>query len=380
MIKNNNEEDPSRVFMKVIQDGRGVEDILEAMKIFLENVAFWDGITGNVHVASRSENFITQVRRLPLHELVAIYPHGTVEDGGDKLGYVLYYHGEGLDQKTRSEALSFGLTALRLSLGGRRQVLREDQHIREEIVRGLAAGNRKLAEKVIRKANNMGWHVSGSMVAMVAEHRGGGDLSGSIGFLSGWLKSRYPNAIQGTVADDLVVLTSATDLGWKKKLEQDLAEYVGSSSTKVPFRIGVGSVASDPMDFGKSYLQARKSIDMGRRMIGHKTVMFWDDMEVMEVLASVPWNDRTRGFIDRYLGNLAMEKDRELLLSLRSLVRSSWNLKVAARDLSIHYNTMRYRYDKITSITGINDDDPWTRTSVTLAVLLDEISEDLGRK
>lgn len=362
--------------MELIRDRRGTEDILEAMRGFLENVAFWDSATGNVHVASRSEQFIAQVRRMPLHELVAIYPHGTVEEGGERLGYLLYYHGEDLDRATGEDSLAFGLTALRLSLGGRRQLIREDQQIREELVRGLIAGNKKLAEKAIRKAGSMGWQLSGPVAAVVAEPVGG-DISSAIGLLASWLRSRHPGAIQGTFMDDLVVVVPAEDSLWRRKLERDLSEYGGASKAKAGFRIGVGSPAT-PMDLGKSYLQAREAMDMGQRM--GRPVAFWEDMEVLGVLSSVPWDDGTRVFVDSRLSGIKSESDGELLRSLRALVRRSWNLKAAAADLSIHYNTMRYRLEKILSITGLNDDNPWTRISLGLAVLLDEISEDMGRK
>ncbi|SMG38007.1 PucR family transcriptional regulator [Dethiosulfovibrio salsuginis] len=363
--------------MELIQDRKGTEDILEAMRGFLQNVAFWDSITGNVHVASRSKRFIAQVRQMPLHELVAIYPHGTVEEGGEKLGYVLYYHGEELDRTTGEEALAFGLTALRVSLGGRRHLIQENQQVKEEVVRGLVAGNKKLAERAIRKAGSMGWQMSGAVAAVVAEHTGVGDLSGAIGLLSGWFRSRRPGGIQGTVNDDLVLIVPAEDPGWKGKLEQELMDYVGLSKSKVPFMIGVGSEVA-PMDLGVSYSQAREATEMGQR-IG-RSVAFWEDMEVLGILSSVPWTDRTRGFIERRLGAIKSEKDGEPLRSLRALVRRSWNLKAAAADLSIHYNTMRYRYEKLLSATGLDDDNPWARIGLGLAVLLDEVSEDMGRK
>ena len=364
--------------MEIIQDRRGTEDILEAMRCFLENVAFWDSATGNVHVASRSKQFIAQVRRMPLHELVAIYPHGTVEDGGEKLGYVLYYHGEDMDKDTGRDALAFGITALRLSLGGRRYLIKEDQSTRDEVVRGLVAGNRKLSEKAIRRAGSMGWQLSGPIAAIVAEHTGSGDLAGAIAVLSGWIRSRYPSAIQGTVSDDLVVVIQAEDHGWRNRLEKELVEYVGASNARGPFKIGVGSAVSS-MDIRHSYSQAQEAIDMGQRM-GQRSVVFWEDMEVLGIIGSIPWDDRTRGFVSGYMSGLRQEKNKDLTASLRALVRRSWNLKAAAEDLSIHYNTMRYRYDKIASITDLRDDNPWARIGLSLATLLDELSENMGRK
>lgn len=363
--------------MELIQERRGTEEILEAMGGFLQNVAFWDSATGNIHVASRSKQFIAQVRRMPLHELIAIYPHGTVEEGGERLGYVLYYHGEEVSETTVKEALAFGLTALRLSLGGRRHIIKEGQQIREEVVRGLIAGNKRLSDKAIRKAGSMGWQLSGPVAAVIAEHTGSGDLSVAIGQFSGWLRSRYPSAIQGTVSDDLVVVIPAEDAEWRSKLEQGLTEYVGSAKA-VPFRIGVGS-AVPPMELGISHIQARTAVDMGRRM-GQTAVTFWEDMEVLGILSSIPWNDDTKGFVKRRLEKLRPGRERDLLQSLRALVRRSWNMKDASRDLSIHYNTMRYRYDKIASLTDLKDEEPWSRIGLFLAVLLDELSEDMGRK
>ncbi len=369
--------EPHQIFMDIIQERGGVEEILEAMAGFLENTAFWDTSTGNIHIASRSEQFIAQMRRMPLHELVAIYPHGTVEDGGERLGYMFYYHeGDGLSQESRDLALKFGLTALKFSLGGRRYLLKEDRRIREELVRGVLAGNKRLAEKNIKKAAMAGWHLPESAVVTVAEFRGNGDPSGPIEILGGWLRSRYPQGIQATIADDLVALIPCQEGEWALRLKEALSEYTTSSHSKYPFRIGIGSPASNPMEYRKSHEEARAAIEIAQRLT-EGDVVFWRDMETLDLLSSIPWNERTKAFVKKYLGDL--DREGELASSLRALVKYGWNMKCAASALSIHYNTMRYRYDKIGSVINM-EDDPWMRLNITLAVILDELAEKMRRK
>ncbi|MCF4150597.1 helix-turn-helix domain-containing protein [Dethiosulfovibrio sp. F2B] len=369
------EGNPASVFMRFIEERKGVEETVRILGEFLGNVAFWENDTGNLHMAAKSGQFISQVKEMPLHELIAIYPHGTVEDKGERLGYVLYYREDGSDPIGESQILRFGTTALRLAIEERKGRSEESHQMKGDLVRDILAKNKRLAERSLRKAAERGTGINGPLLVLVAEFDGGKKASEPVYLLSRWLQSRFPSALQGTVMDDLVLLLPIKEKEWRNDLESVLSEFLSKQKYREEFSIGVGSVVDNAVEAWKSHEEAMEAIVLGGRL-GKGPISFWQDMEVYDVLRSLPPTAKNTKFINRYMN--VIRKDKDARETLRSLVRSGWHLKTAAADLNIHYNTLRYRQDRIWEILGIDGQDPMAKLNLTLACLMDEIREDMG--
>ncbi|EFC90343.1 transcriptional regulator, CdaR [Dethiosulfovibrio peptidovorans DSM 11002] len=370
-----NEGNPASVFMRSIEDRKGVEETVQILGEFLGNVAFWENDTGNLHLAAKSSQFVSQVKEMPLHELIAIYPHGTVEDKGERLGYVLYYREEGADPTGESQILRFGTTALRLAIEERKGRSEENHQMKGDLVRDILAKNRRLAERSLRKAAERGSGITGSLLVLVAKFNGGKNTSEPVYLLSRWFQSRFPSALQGTVMDDLVLLLPVKSKEWRNDLESALAEFLSKRKGREEFSIGVGSVVDNAVEAWKSHEEAMEAIVLGGRL-DKGPVSFWQDMEIYDVLRSLPPTAKNTKFVNRYMNVIRQDKDARD--TLRSLVRSGWHLKTAAADLKIHYNTLRYRQNRIWEILGMDGQDPMAKLNLTLACLMDEIKEDMG--
>ena len=55
-----------------------------------------------------------------------------------------------------------------------------------------------------------------------------------------------------------------------------------------------------------------------------------------------------------------------LMMTLHTFVCHSWNLTAVSKELWLHYNSMKYRYNKIAALLGKNLDDPEVRFKLTV--------------
>ncbi|NLL88158.1 MAG: PucR family transcriptional regulator [Firmicutes bacterium] len=84
-------------------------------------------------------------------------------------------------------------------------------------------------------------------------------------------------------------------------------------------------------------------------------------------------NQKSLAYAHELLGDL-VENDRnkktDFIQTLKIFLRHNCNLKKAAEELFIHYNTLRYRIAKIEEITGLNLDCAEQRFCLQVALRL----------
>ena len=89
---------------------------------------------------------------------------------------------------------------------------------------------------------------------------------------------------------------------------------------------------------------------MMRPTCGGNALYLWEELGILTILSPIADSTEARKFCIRRLGGL--KEDAQLFETLRALVRYGWNQREAARELHVHYNTVRYRYERICELTG----------------------------
>ena len=82
-------------------------------------------------------------------------------------------------------------------------------------------------------------------------------------------------------------------------------------------------------------------------------------------------------FIERTLGKLLHydnKKKVEFISTLEALLLSE-NLKESADKLSVHYQTLLFRKNRLENILGVSFDDPSVRMSILTALYLQKLQE-----
>ncbi|MFC6287493.1 PucR family transcriptional regulator [Nocardioides sp. GCM10027113] len=142
-----------------------------------------------------------------------------------------------------------------------------------------------------------------------------------------------------------------------------------------PFSVGVSRVAADLDALPEAYAQARRAVDVGRRVHGGASTTFFDQLGVHRLIALVPDPAELRAFARDVLGPLAEQtpETADLRETLRVLLDTNFNVAEAARAQFFHYNTMRYRVGKLEKLLGPLSSDPHLRLDVAVALRVLEI-------
>lgn len=147
-----------------------------------------------------------------------------------------------------------------------------------------------------------------------------------------------------------------------------------------PFSVGVSRVAASLEDLPVAYAQARRAVEVGRRVHGGGSTTFFDQLGLHRLIALIPdtpeGGAELRAFVHDVLGPLAepTTEAADLRETLQVLLDTNFNVAEAARLQFFHYNTMRYRVSKLERLLGPLASDPHLRLDVAVALRVLEIA------
>ena len=145
-----------------------------------------------------------------------------------------------------------------------------------------------------------------------------------------------------------------------------------------PFSVGVSRVAATLDELPAAYAQARRAVEVGRRVHGGGSTTFFDQLGLHRLIALIPEEEggELRSFVRDVLGPLAEQTTEaaDLRETLQVLLDTNFNVAEAARLQFFHYNTMRYRVSKLERLLGPLSTDPHLRLDVAVALRVLEIA------
>jgi sugar diacid utilization regulator len=161
-----------------------------------------------------------------------------------------------------------------------------------------------------------------------------------------------------------VVCLADADIVWSEVL-RDIATEPGGGSC----RVGVGSVSAQAAEFPVSLRHARQALRFALRSASAGVVTF-DDLGVFRLFALNADTADLDQFVDTWLRPLIdydAARSAELIHTLTSYLRTGGSLAATAADLVIHRSTVKYRLERVRSLTGYDLTDPGTLFSLQLA-------------
>lgn len=136
------------------------------------------------------------------------------------------------------------------------------------------------------------------------------------------------------------------------------------------FSVGVSRQANSLAELPEAYAQARRAVEVGRRVQGGGSVTFFDELGLHRLIALIPDTAELRSFARDILGPLSDSTTEagDLRETLQVLLDTNFNVAEAARIQFFHYNTMRYRVSKLERLLGPLSSDPNLRLDVAVAL------------
>lgn len=188
------------------------------------------------------------------------------------------------------------------------------------------------------------------------------------------IKQAFPSTIYYSQSDFIAFLiTGKLPVSARKTLADTFSQIQHSLLNTVPFTIsmGVGMYVDDIINIHNSYQQAKQVIQTVYQIQQFNRLFFYDQIGIYRLLFSISSNNEAIEFCDKYVKPLQQYDDQHhanLIETLQSIINCGWNLKLASEKLFLHYNSVKYRFQKICDLLEIDLRDNSRHTEIELAL------------
>lgn len=380
-----------RSFSQSVAEGGDIAKILQNLMYFLKcNVCFLDAFSG--HCICVSDSGFSDV---PLARdkkvLLSRYAHERLTMSGVTYGYFLFEHYP--SESLWRVVLEHAKTAMLLTIQRDIATKQVESRYRDEFIQDLVTNNIRYHEEVLNRAKRFGWDLSGPLRCVIC------DIDGYKRYFEDPLPDSKVKELEearqriyalckqemrhffkdipySTMSDSIVFLLGPGKYNETKDKLRKCYEEIRKKIfawTSFTVTIGVGEEKKNFFGCSESYEEARKAIEMMRPSKGGNALYFWEDLGILTILANIRDSLETRRFCEARLARLFEEngkKHGELIDTLYALTTNNWNLKATARALAVHYNTLRYRYERLCKLTGLNLAEGEERLEIEVALKL----------
>lgn len=188
------------------------------------------------------------------------------------------------------------------------------------------------------------------------------------------IKQAFPSTIYYSQSDFIAFLIiGKLPVSARKTLSDTFSQIQHSLLNAVPFTIsmGVGMYVDDIINIHNSYQQAKQVIQTVYQIQQFNRLFFYDQIGIYRLLFSISSNNEAIEFCDKYVKPLQQYDDQHhanLIETLQSIINCGWNLKLASEKLFLHYNSVKYRFQKICDLLEIDLRDNSRHTEIELAL------------
>ncbi len=302
--------------------------------------------------------------------------------GAQRHGHLLALGVDG-DPPDDQVTLESAATVAALTLTKQAEVQAVEDKYRSDLMHDLLRPIEDPAD-IRRRARRFGWNLDRRLIALVLRLDDATDpvvpgddvrrppLTETIQQLA---TTRDPDAAVVRFSHEVVVLTEAFDgptgrrdaRRFVQRLLDETEGLIGRSASA-----GLSRPVTEVTAIAGAYDQASRALTIGRDIHGRGAVTHFDELGAYRVLSLVEDRAELDAFAAEVLGELVQDTDTaaDLRHTLQVLLDAGGNVAEAARRLHFHYNTLRYRIDKLSSIVGPFTTDARIRLDVQLALLV----------
>jgi PucR family transcriptional regulator, purine catabolism regulatory protein len=275
-------------------------------------------------------------------------------------------------------------TAAALAMTKQQAVAAVEGKYRGDFLRDALAGRAGDPERVAAHAADLGWDLRRALAVVVAETA----ETEAEDPVARTLPERFRTAWERVVGtdDDAAAVAGFSQevvvlLGVPAELDPAaVTDRVTSMAAAVhgrggggrrTFATGISRTITDLADLPRAYAEARKAVQVGRRLHGDRAITHFDALGVFRLLSQVEDRAELSSFVSETLGPLATDRSEEaedLRTTLTVLLDHNLNVASTARALHFHYNSLRYRIGKLERMLGPFTSDPRLRFAIMLAL------------
>ncbi|GGK80737.1 transcriptional regulator [Ornithinimicrobium pekingense] len=313
------------------------------------------------------------------HRLVARVPGGRAD-----LGRLVLMREDGAFTAEDNHVVGQATTAAALAITKHQAIAAVEGKYRGDFLRDALLGRAGDADRVAAHAADLGWDLRRPLAVVVAEAEEA-PAEDAVArtlperFRAAWERvvgtDDHAAAVAGFSQEVVVLLGVPAELepaGVTERVVQMAAQVHGrGGGGRRTFATGISRTITDLADLPRAYAEARKAVQVGRRLHGERAITHFDALGVFRLLSQVEDRAELASFVAETLGPLAADTSEEaedLRTTLTVLLDNNLNVASTARSLHFHYNSLRYRIGKLERILGPFTTDPRLRFAIMLAL------------
>ena len=386
-------------FLKLVLDGQGLPAIAVQLAELVDGPAAILSADAEILASARTEHVDGWPSRTGTdHPRARLRDSGhTLEVAGAEIacrsvpisaGPRLYGHVVALagDRPPADDRLAMenAATVAALAITKKMEVFAVEEKYQSDLMHDLLTGRVRDTADALRRAESFGWGLDQRLIVLVVQF----DEPAApvvpddvlrrpplLTTVSRHITERDPAAAVARFSDELVVLTEAFEGATARDDAKAFARRItqhASAASGVSVSGGLSRPVTALADVPVAYEQATSAVRIGRQVDGNGVVAHFDDLGVYRVLSLIDDVDELRRFATETLGELAADTSQaaDLRHTLEVLLETNVNVAEAARRLHFHYNTLRYRIEKLEQLVGPFTQDARVRVDVQLALLI----------
>lgn len=386
-------------FTNLVINGDNTGAIIGVISDLLDlNICYYDRYFNKVYRVDGSEEDIDRNNLDNMNKLVSnceTYPIGSNKKVYGHIVFLDKKKGQAVEDYYNT--LSHANTALVLDTQMKISSMQiEDRH-RNEFIQDIIMNNIKSKAEVENRAKLFGWFFSDLVRVMVVDIDNFKDEYIKMGSddavldlnkdldskrdeifnsVRGIVKSYFVDSVYAVMSDSIVFIlhtdeSTIDDFDRILKLCSQEIRTIIRDRYDFTLTVGIGDHKNDIMNVHHSYKEGQMSIKVARVLYKKNSSMFYNELGVYRVLYSIYQDDDVRNFCMSKIGKIIeydIEHESNLLETLIQISQNDWNLRDTSKSMFMHYNTIKYRYKKISSIVGGDLSDYDFRLNISLAL------------
>jgi sugar diacid utilization regulator len=295
----------------------------------------------------------------------------------------------GIGEDGRLLLTEHAATVCGVILGRDRIIATAASRARNDLVEGLLYARGADAEETNRWAKHVGYDCDEPHRVLSMAVAAAGDAAPSASrveralvALEQMLSLQAPAAIVAIRDSEVVTILrqaaggTTNPLDDTKRLGEWSIRRLRESFPDVSLTVGVGSACRAATEIARSYADARRAVDVTRRMGRHGQLAAFEELGIHRLLLERADPSALRDFAVATFGDLVYRRP-EYLSTLACYFRENSSPQRAARRLHVHANTVTYRVRRIEHLTGLDLGNYSDRLVAQVALeILDAIGTD----
>lgn len=161
-----------------------------------------------------------------------------------------------------------------------------------------------------------------------------------------------------------------------ESVAKDILSYFNEHIPMIISTLGISNLVQDPGDYVRGYEEAKKAAEFAKLFRKSNQIVYYEDLGIIGVLFETNNFDSMKAFMEKYLGALLeydSKRNSDLIKSLQVFLDNESVIQASADKLHVHYNTLRYRLNRIRDITALDLKDPQDRLNIQISLTIHQL-------